>query len=113
MTTTSSGRQAEARAVEYLKQQNFEVIDQNWRTRYCEIDIVAQKDRRIYFVEVKYRTKDSWGSGVDYITPSKLKQMAYGAEMWVNANNWQADYQLAVIEVTGLDFVITNFITDI
>lgn len=113
MTTTSTGRQAEAKAVKYLKQDSFTVLEQNWRTRYCEIDIIAQKDKTIYFVEVKYRATDSWGGGLDYITPNKLKQMGFAAEVWVSANKWQHDYQLAAIEVSGKDFEVTNFLVDL
>lgn len=113
MTTTSTGRQAESKAAEYLKQHGFTVLEQNWRTRYCEIDIVARKDQTVYFVEVKYRTSDSWGGGLDYITPNKLKQMGFAAEIWVSANKWQYDYQLAAIEVGGKDFVVTNFLLDL
>lgn len=113
MTTTSLGRQAEAKAALYLKQQGFTVLEQNWRTRYCEIDIVAQKDETIHFVEVKYRASDSWGGGLDYITPNKLKQMGFAAGIWVSANNWQHDYQLAAIEVSGDNFAVTNFLIDL
>ncbi len=113
MTTTSTGRQAEATAAEYLQQQGFAILEQNWRTRYCEIDIVARKGQTVYFVEVKYRASDSWGEGLDYITPNKLKQMGFAAEVWVNSNNWSNDYQLAAIEVSGKDFAVTNFLLEL
>ncbi len=113
MTATSTGRQAESKAASYLEKQGFSVLDQNWRTRYCEIDIVAQKDQTVYFVEVKYRASDSWGGGLEYITPNKLQQMSFAAEVWVSANQWQHDYQLAAIEVSGNDFTVTNFLIDL
>lgn len=113
MTATSTGRQAETKAAEYLKGQGYAILDQNWRTRYCEIDIVAQKDKAVYFVEVKYRASDSWGGGLEYITPNKLQQMSFAAEVWVSTNQWQHDYQLAAIEVSGNDFTVTKFLIDL
>lgn len=108
--STYTGRDAENAAAEYLKTQRFEILDQNWRTRWCEIDVVAKKKQTVYFVEVKYRARESWGSGLEYITPRKLRQMTFAAESWVSANNWCGDYQLAAIEVTGPAFQITNFL---
>ena len=113
MSTTSVGRQAETKASTYLTNLGYTVLEKNWRTQHCEIDIVAQKGSRIYFVEVKYRAVGSWGSGLDYITPKKLKQMSFAAELWVTKNNWLGDYQLAVIEVSGTDFEVTNFLLDL
>lgn len=113
MTNFSHGRAAEAAAIEYLKQNSFKILTQNWRTRYCEIDVVAQKDKVIYFVEVKYRQGDQQGSGLDYITPKKLKQMNLAARFWASDNNWQDDYRLAALEVSGIDYKVTNFLTEL
>lgn len=111
-TTTSTGRAAEDAAAEYLRARGYEILEQNWRTRWCEIDIVAKKGKAVSFVEVKYRKSDAWGSGLEYITPKKLKQMHFAAEFWVSNNNWSGDYSLGAVEVTGLTFQITNFLPD-
>jgi Holliday junction resolvase-like predicted endonuclease len=88
-------------------------LNQNWRTKWCEIDIVAQKTQTIYFVEVKYRKSAAWGSGLEYITSKKLKQMQFAAMFWVTENNWDGDYSLAAVEVTGPAFKITNFLPEV
>lgn len=75
MTNLAHGQRAEEVAADYLAAQGYEIIERNWRTRVCEIDIIASKDRVMYFIEVKYRKSNSQGSGLDYITPKKLKQM--------------------------------------
>lgn len=111
--STSTGRQAEDAAAEYLQSKKFEVLSQNWRTRWCEIDIVAKKKKIIYFVEVKYRKTADFGGGLDYITHGKLKQMKFAAEFWISNNDWSGDYRLSAIEVDGLDFEITKFIESI
>src|SRR3990167_8939884 len=99
--STSLGKVAEGIASNYLSNLGFEIIDQNWKTRMCEIDIVAQKDKRIYFVEVKYRKNDSHGTGLEYITSKKLTQMKFAAQMWVADSRWQGEYSLGAIEVGG------------
>lgn len=112
-TNYSLGHEAERRAAEYLKNMSFELCDINWKNRVCEIDIIAKKNKTIFFVEVKYRTNALQGRGLEYITPKKLQQMRFAAEMWVQANKWKGEYQLAAIELCGEDFEVTNFLTDI
>lgn len=110
MSTTDSGRQAESVAAEYLKQLGYKITTQNWRTRWCEIDIVAVKDKVVYFVEVKYRYKNDWGDGLEAITNKKLQQMTFAADLWVKENNWQGDYRLAVISATSQPPQVTDFV---
>ncbi len=99
MTNYSHGQQAEQTAADYLVKHGYKILARNWRTRTCEIDIVAQKNKALYFVEVKYRQSDSQGHGTDYITPKKLKQMQYAAELWVQEHQWSGEYQLAAASI--------------
>lgn len=113
MTNYAHGHKAEEVAAEYLKQHGFEIVSLNWKTRYCEIDVVVQRESRIYFVEVKYRMTGAQGGGLEYITAKKLEQMQFAAELWVSQNGWRGEYQLAAIEVSGSDYNITGFIQDL
>lgn len=108
-----SGKEAEKIAAQYLEGLGFKILSQNWRTRVCEIDIVAKKSSQIYFVEVKYRLNSGQGTGLDYITPKKLKQMEFAANIWVSENSWPGDYCLAALEVSGDEYKITNFLTEL
>lgn len=112
MSSTSVGKQAEAAAAAFLHKKGYKILDNNWRTRWCEIDIVAQKKKTVHFVEVKYRQQDAWGSGLEYITPKKLQQMRFAAEFWVSEHDWQHDYQLSAIEVTGSTFKVSTFLEE-
>jgi uncharacterized protein (TIGR00252 family) len=113
MANVHTGNQAEAEAAAYLESEGYEIVARNWRTRYCEIDIIARKDKRIYLVEVKYRKSDFQGSGLEYITAQKLRQMHFAAEMWVADQRWPGEYQLAAVEVSGPEFRVTNFVEDV
>lgn len=101
VSTTAIGRAAESAAAEFLRAKGCNVLAQNWRTRWCEIDIVATRENIVYIVEVKYRAKANWGTGLDYITPQKLRQMHFAAEFWVAKHHFSGDYRLAAIELTG------------
>ncbi len=113
MTTTETGRQAEAVAAAYLIKRGYKILERNWRTRYCEIDIVAKKQSCVYFVEVKYRISKLQGDGFDYITTKKLRQMSRAAEFWLSSRAWDGSCSLAAIEVAGQEFEVTGFTSDI
>jgi len=113
MTTSATGRLAESAAANYLEYGGFAILDRNWRTRQCEIDIVAAKDGLVYCVEVKYRHTALQGGGLEYITPKKQQQMRFAAEVWAAQHNWAADIYLSAIEVSGPEFTVTEFIESI
>jgi len=106
MQTTSIGKKAESRVADYLNSRHFKILAQNWRTKVCEIDIVAKKDSVIYFVEVKYRSQQSQGDGLDYITPKKLQRMHFAAEIWNQQNGWEGDWRLFAAAVSDNDIEI-------
>lgn len=113
MTSFESGRRAEAVAADFLRRKGCTILAQNWRTRFCEIDIVATRGSIAYFCEVKYRQNNSRGSGMMYITPRKVQQMRLSARYWLHENQWRGQSQLCAIEVSGSDFRITNVVKDI
>ena len=101
MKTRDIGNLGEDLACGYLYANDFKIIARNWKNRWCEIDIIARKVNTIYFIEVKYRQTDSFGSGFDYITHAKLKQMTFAAELWLANYSWDLDSCLAAISVSG------------
>lgn len=107
MNSKEIGNYGEDEACKYLESNNYKIIDRNWRTKWCEIDIVCSKNNIIYFVEVKYRTRNLYGDGLEAITSNKLKQMNFAAEMWVHSHKLVDDYSVAVVSVSpnGIDFV--------
>ena len=47
------GRKGEELAAEYYRNNGFTILARNWRTGAGELDVVARKERDIYFIEVK------------------------------------------------------------
>ena len=52
---TELGTWGEAIAAEALRSRGFTVVEQNYRSRYGEIDIIAADRRYLIFCEVKLR----------------------------------------------------------
>ena len=75
-----SGHEGEEIASRYLITLGHTIIERNWRTKWCEIDIISEKDGVLFFSEVKNRKSNN---GLDAITPAKQKQMRFAAELYL------------------------------
>lgn len=102
MHTTTIGNRGEEIAADLLSHQGYKLLERNWKTKWAEVDIIAKKDKIIYFVEVKYRSSARQGDGLDYITDKKLHHMIRAAELWVVMHKWDGEYQLIGASVDGI-----------
>jgi ribonuclease HII len=111
MTTKQIGDAGEDAAIVFLQMQGHQIIDRNWRTKFCEIDIISHHDETIYFTEVKYRKKDDQGGGLAAITAQKHRQMKFAAEYYALKNKLtDTNLRLAVIDVSGQPPVVKNYL---
>lgn len=92
-TTKQIGDAAENEVVLHLQRHGHEIIARNWRTKYCEIDIVSRFRDTLFFTEVKYRKSDKQGGGLAAITPKKYQQMTFAAELFA------AKYPIATLNL--------------
>lgn len=109
----TSGRKAEDKSVDFLQEKGFEILDRNWRTKLCEIDIVASKNNTVYFVEVKYRKQSGRGTGIEAVTKAKQKQMSFAARMWQHWHGYEGNCQLSAISLSGTPAKVDTFLETI
>ncbi|MDQ5982053.1 MAG: ribonuclease [Patescibacteria group bacterium] len=106
------GTVAEEVVANYLERHDHEIIDRNWKTKYCEIDIVSQKDGVVYFTEVKYRRQSNQGGGFAAITKKKQDQMTFASKIYTKAKQMHdKDLLLAAASVTGEPPVVEDWLT--
>lgn len=102
-TSKQIGNEAEDVAARYLWQLGHNIIDRNWRTKFCEIDIISQSRDTVYFTEVKYRKNDVAGGGLAAITAKKQRQMKFAAEYYALKNGLKnTNLRLVAVDVTGI-----------
>lgn len=99
--TKKIGDTAETEVANYLTRHGHEVIERNWKTKYCEIDIVSLYKKTLYFTEVKYRKKADQGDGLAAITRKKQNQMAFAARLFVSQHTSSYELLLAAASVSG------------
>jgi ribonuclease HII len=109
-TSKQIGNRAEEVAADYLQILGHAILARNWKTKFCEIDIVSEKDGTLYFTEVKYRRQTNQGGGMAAITPKKLHQMRFAAELYETKHQTGRDMKLAVVSLTGEPPIVETFL---
>ncbi len=70
-------------ACEYLKEQGYTIIERNYHNRFGEIDIIAREGDYLVFVEVKYRSDDSYGYPEEFVNYRKQRKIIKTAEYYL------------------------------
>lgn len=73
------GKWGEDLAAKYLEERGFEILERNWRHEHKEVDIIAQKDGTLYFVEVKTRHGEEWNA--EEAITSKKRTLLWRAQI--------------------------------
>jgi putative endonuclease len=95
---------AERVAVQHLESRGYAIRDRNVRTRFGEIDIIAQKAGLVAFVEVRCRRGSAMGSAVQSLSAAKQRRLvalaeAYGQSSPDLPEQWRID--LIALDLAG------------
>lgn len=86
MNKRNIGNEYEQIAVEYLTQNGYEIVEQNFRNRMGEIDIIAIDGDYLVFVEVKYRRTSGEGHPSEAVNYSKQRRITKTAMYYCGIN---------------------------
>jgi putative endonuclease len=71
-----TGESGESIAVKFLKKNGYQIIEQNYRCKLGEIDIIARDGRVLAFIEVKARRTGDFGGPKRAVTPRKQRKIS-------------------------------------
>ena len=75
----AAGDRAEERAAEFLASRGLRIVARNFRTRFGEIDLVANDGATLVFVEVRLRTDDRYGGSLESVDSRKRSRLVAAA----------------------------------
>ena len=75
MAKNNLGQWAEQEAVKLLLQHGYDIVKLNYFSRFGEIDVIAQSQQELIFVEVKARTPTQMGHAFEVVSQSKQQKM--------------------------------------
>jgi len=97
MNSSSIGKLGENIAREYLENKGYKIIEQNYKTKYAEIDLIAKKDNVLIFVEVRSKAGEQFGSPEDTINREKKRRLKMNSMGYVNRVKWRKGYRVDAV----------------
>lgn len=100
LQSLSVGRLGERLALQFLHNQNYAILKQNFKSRFGEIDIIAQKNSIIHFIEVKTRIDTKKGMPYESVTPRKIRHLQKAAQYYLlQSKKHESKLSLDVISI--------------
>ena len=108
------GVKGEKIAQSYLKNNNYLILETNWRHGRAEIDIICKKEGILVFVEVKTRTSDYFGKPEEFVTKKKERLMFHAANEYMELVNhlWEIRFDIISILIDNSGNVDLNHFED-
>ena len=86
------GKWAEQQARALLERENYQYVDQNYHSRYGEIDLIVRLGKELVFVEVKARSAGSYAAACEVITESQQRKIIKTAQMFLQKHPNYEDF---------------------
>lgn len=83
MNKRKIGSAYEAEAAAYLKKQGYQIIEQNFRCRIGEIDLIGIDKEYLCFIEVKYRKNSKAGEPLEAVDLRKQRKIIHTAQYYL------------------------------
>ncbi len=106
--TRAIGRVMEQKAVSYLENSGYQILQQNFSCKMGEVDIIAMHDDVLVFVEVKYRATKAFGHPFAAVDHKKQKRICNVAAYFVYTHRQYAksDIRFDVVSITGEEVLV-------
>lgn len=96
------GKEGEKAAVAYLKKNGYRILEKNFRNSIGEIDIIAEHQKAVVFIEVKTRTDHEFGAPITAINPAKQRKITKLAQSFLAQKRIEdRECRFDVVSITG------------
>ena len=89
LNTREIGNKYEDKSVETLVREAYRILERNYQNRFGEIDIIAEKNKEIVFIEVKYRKTSKFGYGYEAVDRRKIMKILKLANYYIQSKKYQ------------------------
>jgi len=108
MNKRKIGTSYEQKAANFLAENGYNIVENNFRCRIGEIDLIGWDGAYLCFIEVKYRSTSSKGYPSEAITPAKIRRISKTAQYYMLINNIPVDSpcRFDVVVILGDDITL-------
>lgn len=94
-----TGSKGEEEAIKYLIKGKYKILERNFKTKVGEIDIIAEKDGYIVFIEVKKRSSKAFGYGYEAVDVKKQQKIIKTANLYISYQKKESKCRFDVISI--------------
>ena len=94
------GKKGEQLAVDFLLENDYEIVARNYRFDKAEVDIIAKLKDILAIVEVKARSTADFGDPQDFVKPKQIKNLVKAVDEYVTVNDLDVDVRFDIIAIT-------------
>ena len=99
ITNKTIGNKGENIASEYLIKNGFIIIKKNYRFGHYEIDLIAKRDSCLHFVEVKFRSNNSFGYPESFVSNDQKNRIKLAADEYIHKIDWTKNIMFDIISI--------------
>ena len=93
------GRKGEDLAADYIRNKGYIILEQNYRHKKAEIDIIAKINNCIVFIEVKTRRNTIFDLPENAVDRKKMDKLQEGALYYIELHNITSDIRFDIISI--------------
>ena len=93
------GKKGEQLAVDFLVENNYVIIERNYRFDKAEVDIIAQKEDVLAIIEVKTRSTTGFGNPQDFVKPKQIQRLVKAVDEYVTSNGLDVEVRFDIIAI--------------
>jgi len=97
-----TGSWGEELAADYLRDKGYVILERDWHSGHRDIDIIAQQDGCIVFVEVKTRRSTDFGSPAQAVDYHKQQNLLRAINHYIHYRHLDMPWRFDVISIVGL-----------
>lgn len=89
-----TARLGEKIAREYLEKKGYKIVEQNYQTKFAEIDLIAKKGKEIIFIEVRTKKEGNFAFPEESLNQRKLKKLYFNAHLYISRIGWSGAFRI-------------------
>ncbi len=98
-----TGASGERIAGEYLKMSGYRILETNYRSGHLEIDLIAEREDCLVFIEVKTRRGDAFGEALESVSWAKLGNIRKAARIYLSNTRRRIGYGEYRLDLIAID----------
>ncbi|MCK5701119.1 MAG: YraN family protein [Cyclobacteriaceae bacterium] len=106
------GIEGEQLAKDYLKKDEWLIMEMNYRYRRSEIDLIASKNDLLIFVEVKTRSNTAFGLPEQFVDKKKAENIMKAADHYILEKDWTGNIRFDIISIIKKESIELEHIED-